>query len=325
MTGLHSPFGFASTADEVSIGVDLTGRRALVTGGASGIGVETARVLAARGAAVTIAVRDLSAGQRVATEIAVPGTEPGAPGSVVVAPLDLSELVSVRALVEAWTGPLDILVANAGVMATPPTWTTDGWELQLATNHLGHAALVTGLHPALAAAPAARVVMVSSSAHLISPVIFDDLHFRFRPYDPGLAYGQSKTANVLFAVGAAKRWAGDGIVVNALMPGAIPTRLQRHVPGDSPPPGGGKTVAQGAATSVMLAASPIVEGLTGRYFADCDEAELVDHLPADPLTAMRSVAPYALDLANADRLWAVTEELLAEGGWAARSAVHPLP
>ncbi|WP_238412295.1 SDR family NAD(P)-dependent oxidoreductase [Saccharothrix deserti] len=227
-TRITTPFNAWSTAAEVIAGVDLTGRRAVVTGAASGIGVETARALASAGTEVTLAVRDTAAGHRTAAEIkATTGAE-----DVRVGRLELSDPTSVRAFVAAWRGPLHILVNNAGVMAAPETRTSRGWELQLATNHLGHFALATGLHGALAAAEGARVVSVSSSGHLFSLVVFDDLHFTNRPYDPWLAYGQSKTANVLFAVEGARRWSGDVITVNALMPGAIFTNLMRYV-GDS--------------------------------------------------------------------------------------------
>ncbi len=301
---ITTPFGFATTAAEVLDGVDLHGRRALVTGGASGIGVETARALAAAGADVTIAVRDAAAGERVAGEVGAH-----------VAPLDLTDRASIDALVAGWTGQLHVLICNAGVMATPETRTPEGWELQFATNHLGHFALARGLRAALAGGAAqhggpSRIVSVSSSAHLVSPVVFDDLHFRFRPYDPGLAYGQAKSANVLFAVGAAARWRDDGIVANALMPGAIATRLQRHSGGMTTAPELVKTVEQGAATSVLLAASPLVEGVSGRYFADCDEARLVDRRPESEASGLVSVAPYALDPANAERLWELSQRLL---------------
>jgi NAD(P)-dependent dehydrogenase (short-subunit alcohol dehydrogenase family) len=146
---------------------------------------------------------------------------------------------------------------------------------------------------------AARIVSVSSSAHQISPVVFDDIHFTRRPYDPILAYGQSKTANVLFAVGATARWARDGITANALMPGAISTNLQRYTGGIKTPPERRKTPQQGAATSVLLATSPLLEGIGGRYFADCNEAVPVREGTAD----MSSVALYVLDLINADRFW----------------------
>ncbi|MEV4327419.1 SDR family NAD(P)-dependent oxidoreductase [Microbispora rosea] len=238
-------------------------------------------------------------------------TTAGAP--VLVAPLDLADRASVAAFVAGWEGPLHILVNNAGVMACPEARTPEGWELQFATNHLGHFALATGLHPALAAAGGARVVSVSSSAHLRSPVVFDDIHFNERPYEPWLAYGQSKTANVLFAVEAGRRWAGDGITVNALMPGGIRTALQRHVTDEelermrAQAGGGGpawKTVEQGAATSVLVAASPLLEGVTGRYFEDCEEAE------PNREGTRRGVAAFALDPEAATLLWQVSADLL---------------
>ena len=159
----------------------------------------------------------------------------------------------------------------------------------------------------------ARIVSLSSSGHQLSPVIFDDLHFDFRPYDPWLAYGQSKTANVLFAVEATRRWARDGITANALMPGAISTNLQRHTGGKGTgrtPPEWFKSVQQGAATSVLLAVSPVLEGIGGRYFVDCNEAEVVDRRTG----TLDGVARYALDPSNAERLWTVSERLLAAAG-----------
>jgi NAD(P)-dependent dehydrogenase (short-subunit alcohol dehydrogenase family) len=297
------PYGAQTTAAEVVAGVDLTGRRAVVTGGASGIGVETARALALAGADVTIAVRNLDAGAKTAADIG---------RNVEVRPLDLADRASVAAFVAAWEGPLHILVNNAGVMASPLVRTPEGWEQQFATNHLGHFALATGLHEALAAGRA-RVVAVSSTAHQRSDVDFDDLMFDRRAYDPWLAYGQSKTANVLFAVEAATRWAGDGITVNALNPGGIHTNLQRHIDVDAlvadiARQGGEvnwKTTEQGAATSVLLAASPLVEGVTGRYFEDVAEAR--PHREG----TRTGVAAYALDPDSAARLWTVSEELLS--------------
>jgi NAD(P)-dependent dehydrogenase (short-subunit alcohol dehydrogenase family) len=205
-------------------------------------------------------------------------------------------------------------------MALPEhTTTPEGWETQFAANHLGHAALTLGLHDALAAAQGARVVVVSSSAHLMSPVVFDDIHFTSRPYDAWSAYGQSKTATILFTVAMAKKWAADGITANALHPGGIMTNLQRHLDDaqlrfvgavdeqgrrmDVPP--GWKTPQQGAATSVLLAASPHVQGMTGRYFEDCNEAVVTE--PGD---GMSGVAPYALDPNDADHLWDETARLL---------------
>lgn len=305
---IRSPFGFATTAAEVADGVDLTGRRALVTGAASGIGVETVRALASTGAEVTLAVRDVAAGERTVRDVAeTTGNE-----ALRVAALDLSDPVSVTAFVASWDGPLHVLVNNAGVMSCPETRTAVGWELQLATNHFGHFALATGLHDALAADGAARIVSVSSSGHQVSPVIFDDLNFLFRPYDPWLAYGQSKTANVLFAVEVTRRWAGDGIIANAVMPGAVSTNLQRYTGGvgtGRTPADQFKSVQQGAATSVFAAVSPLVEGVGGRYFTDCNETETVERRT----DTLHGVARYALDPANAARLWTVSEELLAGG------------
>jgi len=302
MTLVTTPFDIHSTAEEVAAGIDLTGKRAIVTGGASGIGVETARVLADIGAGVTIAVRDLKAGERVAQEIRDSTGNPYVDAQL----LDLTDRATIDAFVASWDSPLDILVNNAGVMATPETYTKEGWELQFATNHLGHFALALGLHEALASARSARIVSLSSAAHFVSPVIFDDLHFRFRPYDPGAAYGQSKTANVLFAVEASRRWKADGITANALMPGSIPTNLIRHIGPETPNPLA-KTIEQGASTSTLLATSPLLDGIGGRYFVNNQEAEVVDRVTDD----MTGVAPFAVDPANAERLWDVSVDLLS--------------
>jgi NAD(P)-dependent dehydrogenase (short-subunit alcohol dehydrogenase family) len=305
MSTIRTPFGFDSTAADVVAGVDLSGKRAVVTGGASGIGIETARALASAGASVTIAVRDTEAGDRVAEDI---------DGDVAVAPLELLDRASIDAFTSAWDGPLHMLVNNAGVMALPELQLTpEGRETQFATNHLGHFALTLGLHGALAAAGNARVVSVSSSGHLRSPVIFDDLDFAFRAYDPWSAYGQSKTANVLLAVEITRRWADDGITANALMPGGIMTNLQRHISEQQLEAlrsrGGSqlsfKSPEQGAATSVLLATSPQLEGIGGRYFEDCNEAPTVTRREGS-----RGVAAYALDAGNAERLWDVSLELL---------------
>jgi NAD(P)-dependent dehydrogenase (short-subunit alcohol dehydrogenase family) len=297
-------------------GIDLTGKRAIVTGAASGIGIETARALAGAGAEVTIAVRKTADGEEVAADIrSSTGND-----QVTVKPLELTDRSTIDALVAGWDGPLDILVNNAGVMAIQELTLTDrGQEMQFATNHLGHFALALGLHDALAAADGARLVAVSSSGHLRSPVVFDDLNYSFREYTPFDAYGQSKTANVLFAVEAAKRWADDGITANALMPGGIATPLQRHVLEADPDymqrardryeQAGRelKTPEQGAATSVLLAASPLVEGVGGRYFEDCNEAPVVHRRPE---SGMGGVAFYALDPGNAERLWDVSLDLI---------------
>jgi NAD(P)-dependent dehydrogenase (short-subunit alcohol dehydrogenase family) len=307
-------YGPTTTAAEIVANVDLHGKRAVVTGASSGIGVETARALASTGAEVTLAVRNLEAGRKVADGIAE--KLPSGAAGPQVAPLDLADPASVAGFVRSWSGPLHILVNNAGVMALPTlTRTAAGYEMQFATNHLGHFALTTGLHRWLAAADGARVVAVSSIGHLFGPVVFDDLHYRFRPYDQWTSYGQSKSAIVLFAVAAAQRWAGDGVVVNALMPGNIAsTALARHMGPDDlanfgketdltlPPV---KTIEQGAATSVLLAASPDVEGVTGRYYEDCAEAPVVHEREGHA----GGVAPYVLDPDNADRLWQISEQL----------------
>lgn len=312
---ISTRFDATSTAADVVAGHDLTGRRAIVTGGGSGIGVETVRALASAGAEVTIAVRDPGQGARAAQDVV------GTTGStaVRVARLDLLDLDSVAAFVADWDGPLDLLINNAGVMALPQLTLTDhGWETQFATNHLGHFALTVGLHDALAAAPdGARIVSVSSTGHLASPVHFEDIHFAQREYDPWQAYGQSKTANVLLAVEATRRWADEGIVANALMPGGIMTNLQRHVSADviegwEKAQREGtvtfKTPEQGAATTLVAAVAP--EFATGgHYLEDCNEAPTV----ADDakLRVRAGVREWALDEGNARRLWEVSEEHLA--------------
>jgi NAD(P)-dependent dehydrogenase (short-subunit alcohol dehydrogenase family) len=198
--------------------------------------------------------------------------------------LDLADRASIAAFTAAWSGPLHVLINNARIVKAPQLeLTREGCEMQFATNHLGHFALSLGLYHAMAAAGSARIVSVSSNAHLCSPVVFDDIDFTFRPYDPALAYGQSKTANVLFAVGVTARWSASGITANAVMPGVIATDLMRHMPSDwmetAGQRAGGtlslKSTQQGAATSVLLAASPMLEGISGRYFENCNEADCV--------------------------------------------------
>jgi NAD(P)-dependent dehydrogenase (short-subunit alcohol dehydrogenase family) len=308
---ITTPFGATSTAAEVVAGIDLHGKRAIVTGGASGIGIETARALARAGAAVTLAVRNVEAGVRVAANIVTStGNE-----KVDVSQLDLGGRESVAAFVADWEHPLDMLINNAGIMALPELeLTAGGWELQFATNHIGHFALTLGLHDALAAAGAARIVSLSSRGHVRSPVVFEDINFSSRPYDPMLAYGQSKTANVLFAVEATSRWAADGITANAVHPGTIAsTNLSRHMDPEilkgllSSPLFHPKSTEQGAATSVLVATSPQLEGIGGRYFEDCNEAAPVDPTAETPASG---VAAYALDPENARRLWELSLEVV---------------
>jgi NAD(P)-dependent dehydrogenase (short-subunit alcohol dehydrogenase family) len=190
-TRITTPFGASSTAAEVLAGIDLTGQRAIVTGASSGIGLETARALAGAGATVTLAVRNVPAGRAAAASI----KKSTGNTHVDVAEIELADLDSVRAFVRRWTGPVQILVNNAGIMAPPESRTPQGWELQFATNHLGHFVLATGLHAALREAGGARVVVVSSVGHVNADVDFDDINFDRRPYDAFTAYGQTKTAN----------------------------------------------------------------------------------------------------------------------------------
>jgi NAD(P)-dependent dehydrogenase (short-subunit alcohol dehydrogenase family) len=304
-------FTWESTAAQVVEGIDLSGKRMVVTGAASGIGVETARALASAGAEVTIAARNMDAAATVAADIASTTGNKVATGY-----LDLTDVRSARAFAAEWTGPLDVLINNAGVMAAPETKLPNGWELQFAANHLGHAALTFALHGALAATGDARVVNLSSTGHMFSDIVWGDIHFDRRPYDPWQAYGQSKTANILFSVGITKRWATDGITSNACHPGSIQTNLQRHVDPEllaqlrasATNPSPMKTPQQGAATSVLLATSPQLEGVGGRYFEDCNESS--EHVPPD----RQGYLPHALDPVSADRLWDLTEELLATVG-----------
>lgn len=267
---------------------------------ARGIGGETARALSAAGAGVTLAVRNVDAGRRAAAAITARTGNP----DVSVGRIELTDRASVWAFAASWDGPLDILVSNAGIMALPElVRTPQGWESQFAINHLGHFALALALHDALTAAGDARIVSVSSSAHRRSPVVFEDIHFQHRPYEAWSAYGQSKTANVLFAVEATKRWAADGITANAV--GGIRTTLQQYQPelyAGFP----WRSVEAGASTLVLLAASPLLAGIGGRYFEDNNEAAVTSD-PDNP----RGVRPYAIDPNYSNRLWELSLEMLA--------------
>lgn len=303
MSLIRTPFNFHSTAAEVIEHVDLSGKRAIVTGGASGIGIETARALVVAGADVTLAVRRPEAAAEIAAELRRAGR-----GNVHVGMLDLADINSVTAFTRQWEGPLHILVNNAGIMAVPNLeLTPQGWEMQFATNFVGHFALTVGLHDALVSAQGARVVSLSSSANLFGPGVFDDIHFDFRMYDPFGAYAQAKSACALIAVEITRRWANDGIFANAVNPGAIATNLQQHTGGLKTPQERRKTPQQGAATSILLAASPLLDNIGGKYFEDCNEAAVVARRPADYI----GVAPYAIDPANARRLWDIAEQMIA--------------
>jgi NAD(P)-dependent dehydrogenase (short-subunit alcohol dehydrogenase family) len=302
MTRFTTPFAPDTTAEEVAAGCDLSGKRVIVTGASSGLGVETARVLAARGAEVTLAVRDVDAGAKAAAQI----TESTGARKLHVARLDLGDRASIATFVADWTGPLHVLVNNAGIMATPETRTREGWELQFAINHLGHFALSLGLHRALAAAQGARIVSVSSGAHQWSPVVFDDIHCVFRTYNPHQGYGQSKTANILFAVGAQARWSGDGITSNAARPPAVATGLQRHIGGGNMPAHIVKSIAVGSGSSVLAATAPELAALGGLYIDGRQEGVVVYRQDPD----RNGVAFYAVDPANADRLWEESVRML---------------
>lgn len=308
-------FGASTTTDEVLDGIDLTGRKILITGGSSGLGQESARALAAHGAEVILTARDVAKGEAVAAAIR---TSTGNP-KVSVESVELASLASIRSFAERFlaTHPtLDVLLANAGVMACPFGTTADGFEQQFGTNHLGHFLLTGLLLPALRRGTRPRIVVVSSRGHHMAPVDFDDPHFAKREYHKWLSYGQAKTANVLFAVGLERRLAPLGIHALALHPGAIMTELGRHlVPEDIAflqGRGGGaglqfKTVEAGAATSVFAATAPELEGRGGVYLEDC-------HIAAvnDATDALDGVKSYAVDPALAEKLWSLSEAAVGQ-------------
>jgi len=308
---LPSGFGATTTAAEVAAGVDLRGRVAVVTGGSSGIGPETARVLSAAGARVVVGARDVKKAERALA---------GATG-VDVRPLDLADPDSVdrfaRSVVDSGSA-LDLLVNNAGVMALPLTRDGRGYEMQFATNHLGHFQLTARLWGPLRRARQARVIALSSAGHRRAPVDLDDPNFTRRPYDRWAAYGQSKSANSLFAVELDRRGRGHGVRAFAVHPGGILTELARHMTDEELSaygvvregetlrvPSGYKTVEQGAATSVWCAVSPALDGKGGVYCEDCDIAEIVP----DDSEPLRGVRRWAVDPGHAEALWGLSERL----------------
>jgi NAD(P)-dependent dehydrogenase (short-subunit alcohol dehydrogenase family) len=310
-------FDGSSTAEEVIGGADLHGLRAVVTGASSGIGAETARVLALAGADVTLAVRDTAAGARVANRIAVQGGN-----RTVVAPIDLADPETAARFARDWDGPLHLLVNNAGLVTGGLERTREGWELQFATNHLGHFALAWALHGALALGArdrgAALIVSLSSTAHMRAPVDFDDIHFDRRAYDPQTAYAQSKTANSLFAVEATRQWAAEGITANAVNPGGIRTGLQRNFTQrqreslDAAEAAGvftWKTTGQGAATTLVAAVAPQFDRTGGHYLDDCREAYTVPN-DADLSAHPHGVKEWALNPHSARELWTASLKTL---------------
>jgi NAD(P)-dependent dehydrogenase (short-subunit alcohol dehydrogenase family) len=311
-------FDATSTADDVVAGVDLSGLRAVVTGASSGLGRQSARSLARAGAEVTLAVRNVDAGAAAAADIA----KSTGRDSVRVAALDLADQGAVASFTQSWDGPLHLLINNAGVITAGLSRTAEGWELQFATNHLGHFALSLGLHRALAAGAAergeARIVSVSSTAHMRSPVVFDDLQFDRRDYDPQAAYAQSKTANSLLAVEATRRWAADGIVANTVNPGGVATGLQRHftrkqldylAEAEAAGVFAYKTVGQGAATTLVAAVAPEFARTGGHYLDDGREAYTVPD-DAELFQHPHGVKQWALDPDAAQKLWAVSLDLI---------------
>ncbi|MFJ7073966.1 SDR family NAD(P)-dependent oxidoreductase [Streptomyces sp. NPDC098781] len=313
---IGSGFGATSTADDVLQGIDLTGKLAIVTGGYSGLGLETTRALTRAGAHVVVPAR-----RRTRAEEELSGL-----AGVEVDELDLGDLESVRGFAERFLASgrtVDFMIDNAGIMACPETRVGPGWEAQFATNHLGHFALVNRLWPAIEPG-GARVVSVSSRGHHLSGIRWDDVHWR-HGYDKWQAYGQAKTANVLFAVHLDKLGADRGVRAFALHPGGILTPLQRHLlkeemvdrgwideHGDVIDPEAFKTPEQGAATQVWAATSPQLTGMGGVYLEDCDIAE-----PAVEGDERGGVKDWALDPAQAARLWELSAELTGVNAFAA--------
>ncbi|WP_336115139.1 SDR family NAD(P)-dependent oxidoreductase [Streptomyces sp. PTD9-10] len=312
---IGSGFGADSTADDVLEGIGLGGKLAIVTGGYSGLGLETTRALTRAGAEVVVPARRPDSARE-----ALAGLD-----GVEVDQLDLGDLDSVRAFAERFLDSgrtVDFMINNAGIMACPETRVGPGWEAQFATNHLGHYALVNRLWPAIEPG-GARVVSVSSRGHHFSGIRWDDVHWQ-RGYDKWEAYGQAKTANVLFAVHLDRLGRGQGVRAFALHPGGILTPLQRHLPkaemvergwideqGNALNPEGFKSPQQGAATQVWAATSPQLEGVGGVYLEDCDIAE-----PA-PEGERLGVRDWATDPEQAARLWALSAELTGVDAFAA--------
>ena len=306
-------FGWSSTTDEVLADRDLTGLTVFITGANSGLGQETARAMAARGAHVVMAGRDQA--KLDAAVAAIRESLPHASLETIICDLgNLAQLRACGAEARARLAKIDILINNAGVMAPPLSRTADGFEMQLGTNHFGHFALTAELLPLIEAGSAKRIVNLSSRGHHFAPVNLDDPHYERRAYDPWESYGHSKTANILFTVGLEARLGARGIHAYAVHPGGIQTNLGRHMTEDmiatlmarvtSKDSGfAWKTIPQGAATSCWAATAPEIEGKGGVYCEDCHVAEV------DDVSATGGVRSYALDPATADKLWALSEEL----------------
>jgi NAD(P)-dependent dehydrogenase (short-subunit alcohol dehydrogenase family) len=319
-------FGATSTTDEVLAGVDLRGKRILVTGVSAGLGVETARSLAAHGAHVVGAARDLSKAEAATTQVRADAHDGG--GTLELVELDLANLASVRACANALlnTGKFfDVIIANAGVMATPFGHTADGFETQFGTNHLGHFVLVNRIAPLLRSG--GRLINLSSAGHRYGNVDLDDPNFEHTPYEPFVAYGRSKTANILFAVAFDKRHRSRGVRAAAVHPGGIKTELGRYtdesrlrnliaqineqLASEGKPPFQWKTVPQGAATSLWAGVIASADEIGAQYCENCHVSQAVpDSTTINPVS--EGVRAYALDPKNAEALWKKSEEMVGE-------------
>ena len=314
---IGSGFHAKSTAREVLEGIDLSGRNVVITGGYSGIGLEAVRALARAGARVTVPARREEAAAEALGPI---------DGNIEIAAMDLSDISSVKNFTQQYidTGrPLHILINNAGIMACPLQRVGPGWESQFGVNHLGHMQLALGLLPALEKAGGARMVCLSSTAHIRAGVRWDDPHFETDPYEKWTAYASSKSANALFALGADMRWRDKGIRCFSVHPGGIFTDLQRHLPdeelvalgwknadGTVPPAIEAmfKTPEQGASTEVWAATAPALEGMGGVYCEDCDIAKLA----TEESQRWEHARPWICHPEKADHLWEISEKMLAE-------------
>jgi NAD(P)-dependent dehydrogenase (short-subunit alcohol dehydrogenase family) len=314
---IGSGFHAKSTAKEVIQGIDLKGKNAIVTGGYSGIGLETVRALASAGARVTVPARRPELASEALASVA---------GEIEIAPMDLADLASVRGFADHYAGTgraLNLLINNAGIMACPLARVGKGWESQFGTNHLGHMALAMKLAPQLQAAEGARIVALSSIGHARADVIWDDPHFNTHPYDKWEAYGQSKTANALFALGVDLLGRDIGVRAFSVHPGGIFTPLQRHLPdeemvalgwknadGTIPPAvqASFKTPEQGASTTVWAATSPKLGGKGGVYCENCDVAQLA----GPDSQRWEHAREWVCDDARAEKLWAMSEKILAD-------------
>ena len=329
MTTLQKPIGSgfeaASTSADVIEGIDLKGKTAIITGGYVGLGLETTKTLVAAGARVIVPARS-----REKAEKYLEGVE-----NVEIEEMDLMDSASVDAFAERFLAknePLHLLINNAGIMATPLNRDANGNESQFATNHLGHFQLTKKLWSALQKTDGARIVNLSSRGHHFSPVVFEDINFEQREYDPWKAYGQSKTANILFTISLDEKGKLDNIRAFAVHPGGIlDTELGRHMSKDDPilkgffdengkpildPVNGLKTIEQGAATQIWAATNPKLDGHGGVYAEDCEIAEITPEINendggGNEIVRRKGVMPYAIDAESADKLWALSEKLVS--------------